>query len=73
MGTAQGPQPAQAAQTPQAAEPRSGSAIVPTPTPKELTGYLTQLAAGTLPHVWNLAMDGSAIDPKSFDPRNRSV
>ena len=59
------------AQTPQqqaGAEPRTGSTITPTPTPKELTGYLTQLAAGTLPHVWNLAMDGSAIDPKSFDP-----
>jgi hypothetical protein len=68
MGTAQGPQPAQAA-----AEPRTTPAITPTPRPSELAGYLAQLTAGTLPHVWNLAMDGSAIDPKSFDPTPKTT
>jgi hypothetical protein len=66
MGTAT---PQQTTQTPQAAEPRSGSAIVPTPRPQELAGFLAAQAAGTLPRpTWKLSMDGSPIDPHSFDP-----
>jgi hypothetical protein len=58
-------------QTPQqtAAEPRSGSPITPTPTPHEINTFLTQQATNSQPWLpWRHAMDGSAIDPKSFDP-----
>jgi hypothetical protein len=64
------------AQTPQqqaAAEPRAAGAITPTPTAHEVNTWLGQQAAGTLPHVWSLAMDGSAIDPKSFDPTAKTT
>jgi hypothetical protein len=52
-----------------AAEPRTTPTIVPTPRPVELTGFLNAMAAGTLPRpTWSLSMDGSAVDPKSFNP-----
>jgi hypothetical protein len=64
MGTSQGPQTTQTA----AAEPRSGTTITPTPRPQEIAGFLTAMANKTLPFGWKLAMDGSPIDPHSFDP-----
>jgi hypothetical protein len=67
--TDQTPKPQQSA----VAEPRSGSAIVPTPRPSELAGFLTALANKTLPSPWHLAMHGSAIDPQSFDPTSKTT
>jgi hypothetical protein len=40
----------------------------PTPTQHECDQFAIAQAAGTLPHTWTHQMDGSAIDPKSFDP-----
>ena len=71
MGTAQ---PQQTTQTAAAeATPRSGSTVTPTPTPKELAGFIAQQAAGTLPHTFSHAMDGSTIDPASFDPTSKTT
>jgi hypothetical protein len=51
------------------AEPRTAGTVTPTPTAHELTGFVTAQANGTLPQpTWKLAMDGSAIDPHSFNP-----
>jgi hypothetical protein len=40
---------------------------VPTPTQHECDQYVLAMVAGSLPHVVKHAMDGSPIDPQSFD------
>jgi len=73
MGTATPqPTPAPAPAPAGAAEPRAATPITPTPQPNELAGFLAMQAAGTLPHIWTLKQDGSPIDPKSFDPVQKS-
>jgi hypothetical protein len=61
------------AQTAAEATPRVAGTITPTPTPKELAGFIAQQAAGTLPHIFSHAMDGSPIDPQSFDPTAKTT
>ena len=73
MGTAAGPQP-QPQQTAAEAEPRSGGpAVIPTPRPIEMTGFLNAMAAGTLRGTlsvptWSLAADGSPVAQGAFNP-----
>jgi hypothetical protein len=66
-------------QTPQqtpaaAAEPRVAGTITPTPTPHEINTLITQVATGSQPWLpWHHSMDGSAIDPQSFDPTPKTT
>jgi hypothetical protein len=61
-------------QTPQAqqtaaAAPRSAPTSTPTPRQHEADAFATQQQHGTLPlPPWHHAMDGSPIDPQSYDP-----
>lgn len=58
-------------ETPQqsAAAPRAAPTIVPTPSQHEADQFATQQQHGTLPlPPWHHAMDGSPIDPQSYDP-----
>lgn len=48
--------------------PRAAPTITPTPTQHENDQFALALAAGTLPHSWTHAQDGSPIDPQSPDP-----
>ncbi len=50
---------AQATPTPRV----TAAGSTPTPTPHELTMFLSQMSNGTLPHYWTLAADGSPVDP----------
>jgi hypothetical protein len=66
---------AHAAAAPQPAEPRAApTPSTPTPTPHEINTFLTQQATNSQPRPsWSLAMDGSPIDPKSFDPTPKTT
>jgi hypothetical protein len=45
-----------------------------TPTQHENDLFALQQKAGTLPQwPWHHAMDGSAIDPQSFDPTSKTT
>jgi hypothetical protein len=56
------------------ATPRAAGAITPTPTPHEINALITQVATGTQPRLpWFHSMDGSAIDPQSPDPTNKTT
>ena len=65
MGTAQ---PQQTTQTAAEATPRASTPVQPTPSQHENDQFRIAQAAGSLPHVFSHAMDGSPVDPKSFDP-----
>ena len=50
--------------------PRTTSTITPTPTQHEIDAFLTQPLP---PMPWHHAMDGSPIDPQSFDPTSKTM
>jgi hypothetical protein len=60
--------PAEAA--PDTPAPRAGMTfgILPTPSQHENDSYAIAVATNTLPHTYSHAMDGSPIDPQSFNP-----
>jgi hypothetical protein len=50
--------------------PRTTSTITPTPTQHEIDAFLTRPLP---PMPWHHAMDGSPIDPQSFDPTSKTT
>jgi hypothetical protein len=58
------PEPAAAEVEPRAAMPL----YAPTPSQHENDSFIIAVVHGTLPHTYSHAMDGSPIDPQSYDP-----
>jgi hypothetical protein len=59
------PAPAAAEAAP---EPQAAPTSTPTPTQHENDAFSIAVATGALPHTYSHAMDGSPIDPQSYDP-----